>query len=69
MSLAPLGSARHISRGTRSEQGSRAFALLDSPIETCSCRAASASQYLATVIAAARKGLPLPPIPVIPATA
>ena len=61
--------SRHISHGTRSEQGSRAFALLASLIETCRRRAASAWQYLGTVIAAARKGLPLPPIPVIPATA
>lgn len=60
--------SRNISHGTRSEQGSRAFALLASLIETCRRRAASAWQYLATVIAAACKGLPLPPIPVIPAT-
>ena len=59
--------SRHISHGTRSEQGSRAFALLASLIETCRRRGASAWQYLGTVIAAARKGLQLPTIPAIPA--
>jgi len=60
--------ARYISHGTRSEEGSRAFALLASVIETCRCRGASTWRYLGTVIAAARKGLPLPPLPAIPAT-
>ena len=61
--------ARRISHGTRSEAGSRAFALLASLIETCRRRGASAWQYLGTVIAAARKGLPLPPLPAIPVAA
>ena len=61
--------ARHISHGTRSEAGSRAFALLASVIETCRRRGASSWRYLGTVIAAARKGLPLPPLPAIPAAA
>jgi transposase len=61
--------ARLISHGTRSEAGSRAFALLASVIETCRCRGASSWRYLGTVIAAARKGLPLPPLPAIPAAA
>ena len=61
--------SRYISHGTRSEQGSRAFALLASLIETCRRRGASAWQYLGTVIAAARKGSQLPAIPAIPAAA
>ena len=60
--------SRYISHGTRSEEGSRAFAFLASLIETCRRRGASAWQYLGTVIAAARKGLQLPTIPAIPAT-
>ena len=60
--------SRTISHGTRSEEGSRAFAFLASLIETCRRRGASAWQYLGTVIAAARKGLQLPTIPAIPAT-
>jgi len=60
--------SRTISHGTRSEEGSRALAFLASLIETCRRRAASAWQYLGTVIAAARKGLQLPTIPAIPAT-
>ena len=61
--------ARNISHGTRSEEGSRAFALLASVIETCRRREASAWRYLGTVITAARKGLPLPALPAIPAAA
>jgi len=61
--------SRYISHGTRSEEGSRAFALLASVIETCRRRGASAWQYLGTVIAAARKGLALPALPAIPAAA
>ena len=57
-----------ISHGTRSEEGSRAFAFLASLIETCRRRGASAWQYLGTVIAAARNGLQLPMIAAIPAT-
>jgi transposase len=55
--------SRYISHGTRSEEGSRAFALLASVIETCRRRGASAWQYLGTVIAAARKGLRFPRSP------
>jgi transposase len=61
--------SRRISHGTRSEEGSRAFALLASVIETCRRRGASAWQYLGTVIAAARKGLQLPALPTIPTAA
>lgn len=61
--------SRRISHGTRSEEGSRAFALLASVIETCRRRGTSAWQYLGTVIAAARRGLALPALPSIPAAA
>jgi transposase len=60
--------ARCISHGTRSEEGSRAFAFLASLIETCRRRGASAWQYLGTVIAAARKSFQIPTIPAIPET-
>jgi hypothetical protein len=58
--------ARRISMGTRSEAGTRAFALLASVIETCRKRAASSWRYIASVIAAAREGLPVPVMPPIP---
>ena len=58
--------SRYISHGTRSEQGSRAFALLASLIETCRRRRASPWQYLGAAIAAARKGLLLPSLPIVP---
>lgn len=56
--------ARKISYGTRTQQGSRAFALLASVIETCRQRQASPWTYLAEVIAQRRKGNPVPPLPV-----
>ena len=58
--------SRRISHGTRSTSGSRAYALLASIIETCRRRGTSSWQYLGTVIAAARQGLPLPALPAIP---
>jgi len=58
--------ARRISMGTRSEAGTRAFALLASVIETCRKRAASSWLYIASVIAAAREGLTVPVMPPIP---
>lgn len=61
--------ARRISYGTRSEAGTRAFALLASVIETCRKRKVSSWPFVATVIAAARKGVALPSLPVIPAGA
>jgi len=61
--------ARYLSHGTRSEEGSRAFALLASVIETCRRREACAWRYLGTVIEAARKGLDLPALPAIPVAA
>ncbi len=59
--------ARRISMGTRSEAGTRAFALLASVIETCRKRSTSSWTYIAGVIAAARRGLALPALPAIPA--
>jgi hypothetical protein len=59
--------ARRIGMGTRTPQGTRAFALLASVIETCRKRAASPWPYLAEVIRQRRKGLPAPPLP-LPAT-
>ncbi|MBK7956173.1 MAG: hypothetical protein IPK02_20735 [Candidatus Accumulibacter sp.] len=61
--------ARYLSHDTRSEEGSRAFALLASVIETCRRREACAWRYLGTLIEAARKGLELPAIPAIPVAA
>jgi len=58
--------ARRISMGTRSESGTRAFALLASVIETCRKRSASSWVFIASVIAAARKGLTIPSLPAIP---
>jgi len=58
--------ARTISHGTRSEEGSRAFAFLASLVETCRRRGASAWQSRGIVIAAARKGSQLPAIPANP---
>jgi transposase len=56
--------ARRISYGTRTESGSRAFALLASVVDTCRRRGASSWLYLASVIQAARKGLTIPPLPI-----
>ncbi len=55
--------ARKISYGTRTKQGSRAFALLASVIETCRQRKVSPWLYLAEVVAERRKGHPVPPFP------
>ena len=55
--------ARRISYGTRTAQGSRAFALLASVIETCRKRHVSPWAYLAEVIAERRKGNPAPLLP------
>ena len=54
---------RRISQGTRTEQGSRALALLASVIETCRKRGILPWPYLAQVIAERRKGNPAPPLP------
>ncbi len=55
--------ARRISYGTRTEQGSRAFALTISVIETCRKRGASPWPYLAEVIRRRRKGQSAPALP------
>ena len=55
--------ARKTSFGTRSEQGSRALALLASIIDTCRLRKASAWDYLTDAIRAGRTGLPMPALP------
>jgi hypothetical protein len=55
--------ARKISHGTRTKQGSRAFALLASVIETCRQRQVSPWTYLAEVIAQRRQGKSVPPLP------
>jgi hypothetical protein len=57
--------SRRISYGTRTEQASRAFALLASVIETCRKRRISPSSYLATGIAERRKVNQAPPIPAL----
>jgi hypothetical protein len=54
---------RRISQGTRTEQGSRVFALLASVIDTCRKRHLLPWPYLAQVIAERRKGNPAPPLP------
>ena len=59
--------ARRISHGNRTPAGSRGYALLASVIETCRLRSASVIDLLAQAIDAARKGLPAPPLPPIPA--
>jgi hypothetical protein len=58
--------ARRINQGTRSEAGTRAYALLASVIETCRARATSSWVYIAGVIAAARVGAQVPQLPEIP---
>jgi len=55
--------ARKLSYGTRTPQGSRAFTLLASVIETCRQREVSPWPYLASVIAARRQGNAAPPLP------
>lgn len=54
---------RKISYGTRTPQGSRAFTLLASVIDTCRQRKASTWTYLAEVIAERRNGHLAPPLP------
>jgi transposase len=55
--------ARRISYGTRSDTGSRVFALLASVIDTCRKRQVDSVRYLAEVISAARTGKPIPLLP------
>lgn len=55
--------ARRIGFGTRTDEGSRCYAAALSVIETCRKRAADTATYARDIIAAARQGLPHPPIP------
>jgi transposase len=55
---------RRITYGTRTPQGSRAFALLASIIDTCRKRQLCPWRYLAEVIDRGRRGHPLPSLPV-----
>jgi len=54
---------RRISYGTRTAEGSHAFCLLASVIETCRLRKASPWRYIAEVIRQRRKGMPAPCLP------
>jgi IS1 family transposase len=58
--------SRLISQGTRTPEGSVAYAALLSLIETCRLRQANPWDYLAQVIANGRKGLPHPLLPTLP---
>lgn len=55
---------RRISHGTRTEEGSRSFAILISIIETCRKRQQSPWIYLAAVIYNYRTGLAVPKLPI-----
>ncbi len=55
--------SRRISHGTRTAEGSHAFCLLASVIETCRLRNASPWTYIAEVIRQRRKGMPVPRLP------
>ncbi|NNJ84288.1 MAG: IS66 family transposase [Gammaproteobacteria bacterium] len=61
--LRPLVILRRISYGTRSENGTRALALLASVVETCRKRQLSPWPYLAQVISARRCRQSVPPLP------
>jgi hypothetical protein len=55
--------ARYISHGTRTEEGTTAFANLASVVETCRQRSALPWPYIAEVVRQRRKGLPAPVLP------
>ena len=55
--------SRRISFGTRTTEGSMAYAALLSVIETCRLRNQDPWQYIAQTVARGRKGLAPPPIP------
>ena len=57
--------ARRLSFGTRSEQGTRAFALLARVIDTCRAHKASAWDDLSAALPAGSQGLPMPPLPAV----
>ena len=56
--------ARLISHGTRTPEGSRTMGILASIIETCRVRGILPWPYLASVIAARRRGDAAPPLPI-----
>ena len=56
---------RRISYGTRTEQGSRIFAMLASVIETCRIRQQCPWRYLESVIDNRRAGFLAPPLPAV----
>jgi transposase len=56
---------RRISYGTRTEQGSRIFAILASVIETCRIRQQCPWRYLESVIDYRRAGFLAPPLPAV----
>lgn len=58
--------ARKLTQGTRTAQGTRVLGLLASVIETCRKRQLSPWPYLASVVAARRKGDAAPPLPAAP---
>ena len=60
---APCVIARKISYGTRTQQGSRAYTLLASVIDTCRQRGIAPWPYIAQVIAERRQDNPPPPLP------
>ena len=55
--------ARRISNGTRSEEGSAAYAATMSVLETCRRRGVEPWHYITDLLARARKGLPHLAIP------
>lgn len=55
--------SRKISYGTRTEQGSRAYTILASVIDTCRQRGVSPWDYIAQVIGERRQDNPVPPLP------
>lgn len=57
---------RRLSHGTRTHEGTRAFSLLASVIETCRLRKDCAWNFLTKVISAARQNFQLPSLPIAP---
>jgi len=55
---------RKITYGTRSDEGTRVFALLASVIDTCRLRDVSPWRYLELVIKERRSGRDVPPLPI-----
>lgn len=57
--------SRRISFGTRTPEGTAAFTSIASVIDTCYKRKVSPWKYIAEVISLRRKGLAVPPLPVV----